>query len=615
MCTCLPVYLYTCPMPDLIHSLLKQDIGHLRIIAEFWGLDLESQDADTAREELSASLLDLNLLAELMDSLSPQADSAIAALVTSGGRIAWGAFIRQFGDIREAGAGKRDREKLYLKPASSAEILFYRGLLARAFFDTEKGPQEFAYIPDDLLQLIKHKERDPARIIPISRRGERDEGHNGNKEVVGRPASPGEKGKEILADDVILDDATTLLAALRMGKSLESNSLLSDLLAAAKLIKKNTLQTEAVKTFLESPRRDALKILQDAWAESTSFNELKLMPSIVCEGEWTNQPQETREFLLNILDAIPNGKWWSLNAFVRDVKQKYADFQRPAGDYDSWFIKRASDGQYLRGFESWDEVDGALIRFFITIILHWLGQVDLSIAERATEVTAFRIRSNVEGQKSDVRPSTFDEKGKITASSNGKINVERTAPRAVRYQLARFCEWEEPVGRVAAGSRYVPSGLLDHQRRIETKGEDFKYQITAQSLKHAKEQGLKAEQLLSLLVKHTDNRVPPPLVKALKRWEANGTEARVETQAILRVSKPEVLEEMRKSTAAKYLGEVLSPTAVVVKGGAIQKVMEAMIELGLFAENLTDMSLRVTREAEGEAIPHTTRRLLLEDSQ
>ena len=57
----------------------------------------------------------------------------------------------------------------------------------------------------------------------------------------------------------------------------------------------------------------------------------------------------------------------------------------------SWFIKRESDGQYLRGFSSWDQVDGALIKFFITNILHWLGQVDLCIAEGATEPTSFRV--------------------------------------------------------------------------------------------------------------------------------------------------------------------------------------------------------------------------------
>lgn len=550
-------------MPDLSHSLLKQDIGHLRIIAEFWGIELETTEVDSAREELSASLLDIDQLAELMDSLSTQASTAITDLVNAGGRIAWSAFTRKYGDIREMGAGKRDRERPHLKPSSTAETLFYRGLLARAFFETDKGSQEFAFIPDDLMELIiSHEDTEPqaqnkTESTPHSPHAQLVS----EVEALGRPASPGERGAEIPANDYILDDATTLLAALRMGKLLDSASLpapfrervprLLSLLDSAGLIKENIIKTEAVKSFLEAPRAEAQRILRDAWLESGTFNELKLMPGIVCEGEWTNQPQETREFLMNLLEAIPDGKWWSLNAFVRNVKQNYADFQRPAGDYDSWFIKRESDGQFLRGFSHWDHVDGALLKFFITGILHWLGQVDLSVAEGSPEPTAFRLASF---------ESAKDETGKISASSNGKILVERTAPRAVRYQIARFCEWDDG------------------------KGDGYNYQITAQSLKHAKEQGLKAEQLLSLLVKHTEGKVPPPLVQALKRWEVNGTEARVETQVVLRVTRPEVLEEMRKSKAGKYLGELLSPTAVIVKSGAIQQVMDALAELGLFAE-------------------------------
>lgn len=41
---------------------------------------------------------------------------------------------------------------------------------------------------------------------------------------------------------------------------------------------------------------------------------------------------------------------------------------------------------------------------------------------------------------------------------------------------------------------------------------------------------------------------------------------------------------MRSSKAGRFLGELLSPTAVVVKEGAIQKVMTALAELGLLAE-------------------------------
>jgi len=532
-------------MPDLFHSLLKQDIGHLRIIAELWGLELTSSKVEGALEELSASLLDTNLLSELIDSISTEANSAITSLANSGGRLPWTTFTRKYGDIREAGAGKRDREKIYHNPTSTTEILYYRGLIARAFFDTQKGPQEFAYIPDDLLSLINYA--GAQHVAPLQEI---------NTEPLGRPASPGERGQELPADDSILDDATTLLAALRLGieppeTKIPKNVVLAFLQTAKIINKKGTPQPEPIKKFLEASREDALSMLADAWSESNSFNELKLMPGIVCEGEWTNQPLETREFLLNLLDAIPEGKWWSLNSFIRDIKAKYADFQRPAGDYDSWFIKRASDGQYLRGFAFWDQVDGTLLKYFMTNILHWLGQVDLSIAEGAAEPTSFRF-SSFESNK--------EEKGKISIASNGKISIERTAPRVIRYQVSRFCEWEEP------------------------KKDDYVYRVTTRSLTHAKEQGLKAEQLLALLVKHTGNKVPPSLVKALKRWEVNGTEARVQTQIILKVSKPEVLEEMRKSKAVRFLGEILSPTTVIVKGGAIQKVMDALTELGLLTE-------------------------------
>jgi hypothetical protein len=179
--------------------------------------------------------------------------------------------------------------------------------------------------------------------------------------------------------------------------------------------------------------------------------------------------------------------------------------------------------------------------------------VDLCIAEGATEPTSFRIVN------SDSHILGREDK-KLNISSQGLISIPRLTPRVVRYQVSRFCEWDEP------------------------KEDIYRYRISTNSLSKAKAQGLKVEHLLALLARHTD-AVPPSLVKALKRWEVNGTEARVQTQVILKVSKPEVLEEMRKSKAAKFLGEVLSPTTVVVKGGAIQKVMEALMELGIVGES------------------------------
>ena len=547
-------------MPDLLASLHPHDLGHLRIVAELWGLELDSRDHDSAADELSASLLDPELVGETLDVLPPQARPALDALIAAHGRIPLAEFSRRFGEVREMGAAKRDREQPHRKPASAAEILFYRGILARAFFDTDKGAQEFVYIPDDLFKIIN---RNPQRAGASGREERKDN----SREVLGRAATPVEKAHEIPASDRILDDATTLLAALRVGNAnWQFVQHLLPLLHTAKLLKKNILQPDAVKRFLEAPRADAMSILVDAWKASATFDELRLLPSIVCEGEWENNPRETRQTLLNFIQAIPENQWWSFPAFLRDLKLKHADFQRPAGDYDSWFIKRASDGQFLRGFAYWDSVDGALVRFFIEM-LHSLGIVDIASPEEGKDFTAFRVRSALSRLPSP-------EKGKIAIASNGKISIARLAPRVVRYQISRFCEWDT-AGRVAAS---------DSERRTETKGDDYIYHISARSLKHANEQGLKASQLFSLLAKHTSGNVPPTLVKSLNRWESHGSEARAESLIVLRLTRPEVMEELRASKAARFLGEPLGPTSVIVKPGALSKVEAALAEMGLLLE-------------------------------
>ena len=528
-------------MPDLFHTFLKYDLGHLRIVAGLWGLELESNEADSAAEELASALLDPEPVHETMEILQPDALAALKSFAAFNGKMEWSSFTRRFGEIREMGAGKRDRERPHLKPISPAETLFYYGFLAKAFFDSEKGAQEFAYIPEDLLDLLKIEGFEETKGEPL-----------------GRPATPLEKAFEIPASDHILDEATTYLAALRLGKSdWKFEPQLTELLTTAGLLKKGAPQAEKIKSFLEASRAEALKMLVEAWQSSQTFDELRLLPSLICEGEWKNQPQITREFLLDLTNSIPENKWWSIPAFLRAAKEKFPDFQRPAGDYDSWFIKRQSDGQYLRGFAYWDQVDGALIKHFIHT-LHWLGLADLAAPEEGKDAAAFKVRSKVESQQSDLRPSTFD--GKIIVSSNGKITVSRFFSRAVRYQISRFCEWEE------------------------AKADEYPYQVTAHSLTRAKEQGLQAAQLLALLVKYTNGAVPPALVKALKQWEAHGTEARVKSLLVLRVTKPEIVEELRKSKAGKFVGEVLSPTAVTIKSGAESKVLAALAEMGLLAE-------------------------------
>jgi hypothetical protein len=531
-------------MPDLVQLLQSQDLGHLQIVAELWGIDPKPNDMGAGAENTARAMSDTQLAVEIIEALEPNARAALGALLQSSGRLPWAIFVRQFGEVREMGAGRRDREQPHLHPASAAEVLYYRALLGRAFFDTESGPQEFAYIPDDLLHVIRGGATEPAAV----------------ETPVGRRAAAPEHTHVSTATDRILDDATTFLAALRIDGAVPADPVLRGSLEAAGILELGLPHPQRVKAFLESPRAEALGMLVDGWRQSSTFNELRLVPGLICEGPWVNQPRSARQFILRQLESIPRGTWWSLPAFIGDIKQKHADFQRPAGDYDSWFIKSAADGSYLRGFSSWESVDGALIRFMFTDVMHRLGLLELGSPGTDAQPSAFRL------PEEQANPTSAAEDGKLHIGSQGRIAASRGVPRAVRYQLARFCQWDDD------------------------KADEYRYHATPSSLTRARAQGLKVEHLLTLLAKHSEAGIPPALVKALKRWEANGTEARAETQVVLRVTKPKILEELRRSKAAKYLGEPLGPTSVVVKGGAIQKVAEAMTEMGLLLEDRAERS-------------------------
>ena len=115
------------------------------------------------------------------------------------------------------------------------------------------------------------------------------------------------------------------------------------------------------------------------------------MPRLRVEGSWQNDPLHARQATLQFLSPLPPGVWWSLNAFIEAVKQTHPDFQRPAGDYDSWYLYDTSTETFLRGFEHWDEVDGALLRYLITGPLHWLAILDLASPEPGKPPSAFRL--------------------------------------------------------------------------------------------------------------------------------------------------------------------------------------------------------------------------------
>lgn len=539
-------------MPELSQGLMDNDLGFLRMVAHAWGLELPLPDASTALPALVNKLHNQALFQEVYEALPQEAKDALGALMDADGCMPWAAFCRRFGEVRLMGVAWRDRERPDLNPVSVSEILWYRALICKAFLKLSPEPQEYAFIPDDLQQYLKPMA--PAKAAPL-----------------GRPALPSETTAVVPVSDRILDHLCTWLAARRSGVPLLSTALwkiplqvIEKLLECAGMIdSEGKLQTEAVRIFLESPRSEALAQLSRAWLESDVFNELFLLPGLVCEGNWNNYPRLTRQEILSMLSQLPGDSWWNIDAFIAAIKEKQPDFQRPGGDYDSWFIRKEGESEYLRGFDHWDDIDGSLVRFMITGPLHWLGWYELASPSVNAPVTAFRPSHWASALRQGHPPEGMAaEKAQVRVTSDGRIRVPFLTPRSVRYQLARFCEWGEE------------------------KGEEYSYQVTSISLERARQQGLRTSHLITLLRRHAAQPLPPVLLQALDRWEKYGPQARLEQTTLLRLTSPEILTALRKTSAARYLGEVLSPTVVTLKPDSEEKIRQALAELGYLAEEI-----------------------------
>ncbi len=323
-------------MPDLEHTLQGHDLGFLKIVAGAWGIELNAPDTVTALPILVQSVLENADFAEVIEALPQDAKNVLQMLLQNDGRLLWATFVRTYGELRRMGMAKRDRERPNLKPASAVEVLWYRGLIGRAFLNVPPAsePQEYAYIPEDLLPLL------PAM-------------HADTPPPLGRPATPNEAAHPTLANDQILDHACTFLAALRIKMDKEALEqlplggipprVMKGLLRAARLLDYDDFpHPERTRAFLEAPRGKALAQMAQGWIGDLNFNELRLLPGLKFEGDWINDAPGARKAILDLVSQIPENRWWSLAAFVSAIREQHPDFQRPAGDYDSWFIRQES---------------------------------------------------------------------------------------------------------------------------------------------------------------------------------------------------------------------------------------------------------------------------------
>lgn len=558
-------------MPTLLPILLGYDLDLLAIIARRWDVDLEGLDKRQAAQTLAKAMLDPARAAAEWGRLSDAERGVLQTLLGAREhKMPEAQFARLFGairELREFGPGGREREKPHLQPANMAETLYYRGLIAVAFDQGRSGVQYFVYVPSDLAAVL------PAHETGFDLSAEPESAWPTEEEITPQQIVP--------ATTTLVDDLTTLLAYLQIQRTpasddavmalgealtpywLGAHSPASVALMISLALSLGVAADEggvfrpvpaAARRWLEDPRPRQVRALAEAWRSTPLFNELWYLPGLIPEPTgWRNDPLLARQVVLTYLEMVPAG-WWSVDQLIALVKEEEPDFQRPAGDYDSWYIRDAASGEYLRGFESWDRVDGAVLRFILTGPMHWLGLTDLGDDGALCRLTPYG-RALCGSADWPDRP---EERPPLVLQPDGTALAPRTLSRYERFQLARITEWE------AAGDPY-------------------RYRLTAAGLRRAAEQEVPISAIRAFLRRTTNDNVPPPVLKLLDQWQqSSGAEVWLERAVILRCNKPDLLRTLYDTPALRrFLGAQLGPNAIVVRSGQEKALLAALQQHGI----------------------------------
>lgn len=487
-----------------------------QVLAELRGASVDAaENREQMLELLAAQMTDptsVQMVYEEVGDYSPESHKAIEVLLKEGGELAEAQFSRQFGSIRQMGPAKLERETPWFYPQNVAELLYYNGLIGRAFRGAGKSAHPVIFLPTDVVPWLPHPQSEAAEGgLPVP------------------PVAPPPAARVIPADDSLLDDMGTLLGflyteQLRLTASgphpediegfvqrlqmpfaddvPELNARLGLILHLANRLgwlrrgegDAIQLTVNPVSRFLEMTRAEQRRALWDAWYHSPEWNDLCRIPGLECAetGNWRNDPVQTRAKIVQHLGQLQAGAWYSRTQAIQAVREVDPDFQRPTGDYDSWYIRDVESQEFLRGFEHWDDVEGALLRFLLIGPLHWLRFVDLAEPSAGDDmlISITQWGSFWLGQET---PQPHEEvQGGMRVEEDFTIHMEPGTPLHDRFRVERFATWQ------ASFPEYV-------------------YQISQRSLKRAVDQNIATARILAFLQQRAAN-VPDKVAGALQRF-------------------------------------------------------------------------------------------------
>lgn len=533
-------------------TLLDSDPARLRIIARQWNLPLTSDRPTDMAAELVDAIANATRVERMLNRLPEAQHRALNDLLRNGGSLPWPIFTRRWGDVRAIGAGRVEREGLWETPHSASEGLWYLGLIQRAFDDRDDLQVEVAFVPEELRLYLPDPPPQPVPSPPTT-----------------EPPTYHQSEEDQLADDL-----TVLWAEFQNARGRPDEARWSNLGSSASIrfallrtlsLEQGWLKREdsdplrpvadGVVAWLRADPWQQWTTLVEAWLESQQWNDLKAVPTLNPDPVkgWPNRPTQARQALWDVLTRCEPDAWYELDAFAEYVKTHTTDFLRPDGDYDAWGLRDAQTDMPLRGFEAWDDVEGAYLRFLITCPMHWLGLIDLG-GETPDTVTAFTLSHAGAARLEMTDPPPLPKPDAIQVDVDGSIVVPRRR-RYERFQLSRVAEvlnWRQ--GR---------------------------YRLTPQSLARAQEQHITPARIVAFLKEASGQPVPDALRRAIERTAHREETAILSQEWVLTVPDPELLEG---SEIQALMTSRLNERTALIRARDHDRVLHLLAEKGYLAK-------------------------------
>jgi hypothetical protein len=268
----------------------------------------------------------------------------------------------------------------------------------------------------------------------------------------------------------------------------------------------------------------------------------------------------TRRALLALLAHCPLVAWWSSASFVAEVKRLHPDFQRPDGDYTSWYIRNRATKEYLSGFESWDLVEGALITDLLTGPCRWLG-ITACGGEQA-DAACYLTESGARFLGLVHDEPEHEPPPPIVVHPDFHVEIPPPVSLYTRFQLERFADPSDPSRPGQSQASYT-------------------YQLTVSSLARALQRGIRVEQVVAFLQQACEHPVPANVVGQLRLWAGRLGQVHLEEVALLHVKNERVLKELSVLPETRSLiAKVLSPTSALIHKQDLPRLKVELRALG-----------------------------------